>query len=446
MKQTLLIIIIFAGLFFNSCKKLATADLPPNQLTDSKVFSDTTSISAATAGLFTQLATIDANLFRNVSLYTDELKTTTVSASNTEFSNSSLTVTNSSVLSVWQNLYSTIYKANTILISLDKSVSVPVQAKNTALGESRFIRGYCYLYLTRLFGDVPLVLTTGAQINAISTKTNSTKILQQAIVDFSVSNQLLTADYPLNNGKTTANKYAALAYLSQACLEAGQYDRADSAATAVISSGNYSLLTDLTKISTENNNEAIFQLWNQNGFSPLNLITVSGVPPNQITNSLYGTFTNNDLRKTAWVGNITVSGVTYYFPNKYRQHTVTSDANAEYTTYMRLAEVYLIRSEARARNGNIIGAQADLNVIRTRAGLAQLTLATESDLLNANLKERQLELFNENGSRFFDLKRFGLLDQIIGPIKPLWKPTCNFFPIPQTEILNDPNLTQNPGY
>jgi hypothetical protein len=444
--KKILLLITLAGVFLSSCKKLATADMPPNQLTEDKVFSDTTSVNAAIAGLYIQLATVDANLVRNIGLYTDELKTTAVSASNTEFSNSSLTVTNASVLSIWQNLYSTIYKANEMISALNQPTSISIQAKKTALGESRFIRGYCYFYLTRLFGDVPLVLTTNTQVNAKLAKTSSSIVLQHVITDFDASKNLLTTDYPLGNGKTIANNYTALAYLSEACLEAGQYARADSAASAVINSGKYSLLADLTKVWTENNDEAILQLWNQNGFSPLNLITLSGIPANQITSSLFAAFTINDNRKAAWMGNIVASGTTYYFPYKYRQRTVTSGSNGEYTTYMRLAEVYLIRSEAKARNGDLSGALSDINVIRNRAGLLSLTLNTKADLLNANLHERQLELYYEAGDRFFDLKRFGLLDQTLSSLKPLWKSTARFFPIPQTEILNDPNLTQNQGY
>jgi len=87
-----------------------------------------------------------------------------------------------------------------------------------------------------------------------------------------------------------------------------------------------------------------------------------------------------------------------------------------------------------------------MNIIRSRAGLPSLALNTKNDVLNANLIERQLELFNENGSRFFDLKRFGQLDRTLSQLKPLWKSNGQVFPIPQTEILNDPNLTQNQGY
>lgn len=437
---------MLTGTLLYSCKKLATSDLPPNQLTEDHIFSDTTSVSAATAGLFTLLGNVNGNLYRNLGLYTDELKTTSLTIVNTEFSNSSLTVTNSSVLAVWQYLYNTIYKANSMIAGLEKSSALPLSTKNKALGESKFIRGYSYFLLERLYGDVPLILGTNTQANATAPKNKSQDVLQQVIADFSAAQVLLTAEYPLNNGKTTGNKFAALAYLSQACLETGQYARADSAATAVIGSGQYTLLTDLTKINTANNNEAIFQLWNQNGISGLNLVAVSGIPTYQITPALLSSFSTGDQRKTAWIGTTTNGGVTYYFPYKYRQRTATSGSNGEYDTYMRLDEVYLIRSEARVQNGNFSGALADLNIIRNRAGLISATFSTKADLLNEILRERQLELFTENGSRFFDLKRFGLLDQTLNPVKPLWKPTGKVLPIPQSEILNDPNLLQNQGY
>ncbi|MET3501362.1 hypothetical protein ABIC45_002974 [Mucilaginibacter rubeus] len=445
MKKTFILFIIISALSY-SCKKIAKVDLPPNQLAEEKVFSDTTSIKAATAGLFTQLGTVDANLVRNASLYTDELKTTATSASNTEFANSSLTVTNSSVLSIWQNLYSTIYKANEMIEGLHNTKAISEDASNSAIGESMFIRGYSYLLLTRIFGDVPLVLSTNAKSNATISKSSSASVLLQSIADFTTAKQLLTTDYPLNNGKTTANKFAALAYLSTACLEAGQYNRADSAATAVIASGKYSLLSDIKGVCTANNDEAILQLFNQIGVSPLNLITTSGIPQNQISETLITSFETGDNRKANWIETIVVAGTPYYFPFKYKQRSASSGANAEYSTYMRLAEVYLNRSEARARIGDIAGSLADINIIRNRAGLPPLALTLKNDLLNAILHERQIELFNENGSRFFDLKRFGLLDQTLSRIKPLWKATGEVFPIPQTEILNDPNLIQNQGY
>ena len=74
---------------------------------------------------------------------------------------------------------------------------------------------------------------------------------------------------------------------------------------------------------------------------------------------------------------------------------------------MRLAEVYLIRSEAYARLNKWTEAYLDLNKIRTRVGMPTLPQQNSWDGYLDNLeKERICELGME-GHRFFDLVRWG---------------------------------------
>ena len=77
----------------------------------------------------------------------------------------------------------------------------------------------------------------------------------------------------------------------------------------------------------------------------------------------------------------------------------------------RLSEIYLIRAEAYAKNGNTAGALADVNLIRKRAGIPDAGLWTAANLdgktaLDVVLNERQLELAWE-GHRKFDIFRNG---------------------------------------
>lgn len=68
---------------------------------------------------------------------------------------------------------------------------------------------------------------------------------------------------------------------------------------------------------------------------------------------------------------------------------------------IRLAEVYLTRSIIRFMNNDKIGAAADLNIVRTRAGLADISSAniTADDIHNERIKE----LATENGDRTYYL-------------------------------------------
>ena len=112
-----------------------------------------------------------------------------------------------------------------------------------------------------------------------------------------------------------------------------------------------------------------------------------------------------------------------------------------------MAEQYLIRAEARANLGNAIGAQDDINKIRQRAGLNATTASTTAELLEAILNERRVEFFTEHGHRFFDLKRTTMLNTTLESVKPGWENTDRVFPIPEKELLVNPNLLpQNPGY
>lgn len=109
---------------------------------------------------------------------------------------------------------------------------------------------------------------------------------------------------------------------------------------------------------------------------------------------------------------------------------------------VRLGEVYLIRAEAKARQaGNWNAAAPDVNVLRTRAGVAPYNgNLTEAEFL----AERGREMFQET-SRRTDLIRFGRYNDAWWE-KPASQAFRNVFPIPQEQIDAGAGLTQNPGY
>src|SRR5690606_1021237 len=136
----------------------------------------------------------------------------------------------------------------------------------------------------------------------------------------------------------------------------------------------------------------------------------------------------------------------WYTPYKYKIRD-SSDSSQEYSVVFRLSEQYLIRSEARLYQGNLSGSLSDLNLIRFRAGLNSIHSNNHVEMLNIILTERRHELFSEFGHRWFDLKRTNMAEPILSPIKPNWRSTNVLFPIPENELLINPNLLpQNPGY
>ena len=195
-------------------------------------------------------------------------------------------------------------------------------------------------------------------------------------------------------------------------------------------------------------NEIIWQIANTTGVSTFgaNYLAAAGsIPTYTMYDTLYKSFEANDKRKTSWTGTTTVGTTTYYFVNKYKVRTGTGN---EYNVALRFAELYLIRAEARARQNNLSGAKADIDVIRTRAGLSGVSSSlTQAQMLLAIEQERKVELFGEWGHRWFDLKRTGRADAVIGGQKPTsWQPTDVLYPIPDQQRQVNAALSQNPGY
>jgi starch-binding outer membrane protein, SusD/RagB family len=112
-----------------------------------------------------------------------------------------------------------------------------------------------------------------------------------------------------------------------------------------------------------------------------------------------------------------------------------------------LAEMYLIRAEARAKLNNLTGSRNDLNVLRDRAKAPAITSASQSQLIQLIEDERRFELAFE-GHRWYDLVRTSRAKTVMSAFSSNWKDAYELWPIPQREILNNPALAenQNPGY
>ena len=255
------------------------------------------------------------------------------------------------------------------------------------------------------------------------------------------------------------NKWTATALLARTFLYTGDWKNAEIQSTEVINNNSLYGLSILNDVFLKNNIEAIWQLQPVlNG--PTNtsdgyhfIVPSSG--PNEPVNPVYlsqwllNNFEEKDKRRTDWIDSVTVDGTTYYYPFKYKVNGINDDVS-EYQMILRLGEQYLIRAEARAEQGKVIDAEADLNTIRARAGLKNTTAVSQLELISAIQHERQVELFAEFGHRWLDLKRTGRVNGVMTLVTHqkggIWNKNQQLYPIPLTEIQKDPNLVQNDGY
>lgn len=117
---------------------------------------------------------------------------------------------------------------------------------------------------------------------------------------------------------------------------------------------------------------------------------------------------------------------------------------------MRFADVLLMYAEALTMQGKVTDAYAPVNRVRTRANLANLPSGYNQDQMMAEIRHQRMVEFFREGSRFYDLKRWGLLEQEIKndatldkPGHENFEPKNAYYPIPQAEIDANPNLEQN---
>ncbi|HEX9825538.1 MAG TPA: RagB/SusD family nutrient uptake outer membrane protein [Flavobacteriaceae bacterium] len=448
--------------FLTSCDKdFVEVDLPNSLVSGDLVFeNDETAIAAATGmynsmqGNYHFIGGVFSSLSFLAGLTSDEMvHYFNFTEYPGEFYDNEINIDNTYIYNGWATMYNTIYEANSIIEGVETSNSLSEEVKKQVEGEAKFVRAFCYFYLVNLFEDVPLVLSTNYGTNATLSRLSSEEVYLQIVTDLQEAKGLLNLEY-LGSKKTRPNKLTASALLARVFLYLNDYDNAENEATSIIDSNKYSIASDVNNVFLTNSTEAIWQL---------SRIYPDGVPTadgelfiinffvmHSLNDNLRNSFENGDFRKLNWISSyedIFFGGGTFYYPFKYKVKRYRDDANyPEQLMMFRLAEQYLIRAEARAKLGDTAGAQEDLNMIRNRAGLDNTTANSQSALLLAIEVERRHELFCEMGHRWLDLKRTGRTDAVLGPIKPNWNAEDVLYPIPESEILKNPNLTQNPGY
>ncbi len=453
MKKYIFITIITALNLFG-CDNFVEVDMPASQLPGETIFEDAGTANGAMAEVYAKLrdsGVLDGSglgTSYNLGLYADEL-TYYALGGNESFSNTML-ASGGTTASIWSNSYTQVYGANAIIEGVAHSQSLDAALRDRLTGEALFIRALVHFYLVNLYGDVPYVTTTDYEVNRLVARMPEEEVYQHIMIDLNEAITLLRDEYP-SPERVRANKAVAQALLARAYLYHGDWAQASDMASAVINNPVYQWEPDLEKVFLMECTSAIWQLMpkqvGDNATEGSTFIFESGPPPRvALSAALAASFEPGDLRRQYWVKEITDGTNIWYHANKYRQNSNTG-ISLEYSVVFRLAEQYLIRAEARARLGELSNAKEDLNFIRHAAGLPDTTAVIPDDVIEAILEERRHELFTEYGHRFFDLKRTGMLDEVLSPSKPGWNHNDQYWPIPNNELLTNPSLyPQNPGY
>jgi hypothetical protein len=465
-----------------SCNKLVSIGEPRNTLTTEKIFSTDAHAESALLGLY-------GNMISNSSTNPDNAYQVSWSAGLSTFAGGlsggeisrigTLKMTLGEInlqyaLDYWRSAYNIIFLANSVIEGIAASTSEKLSdsARRQITAEALFLRALSFFYLVNYFGDVPMTTTIDFHLTSQLSRTPKEQVYQLMVKDLETAYNDLGDKYTAGSGKRVrANKWAAAALLARVHCYLGEYEKAAGYATEVIDQQQLFTLETISRVFLTDSKEAIFQLMQTDASGTLKNATSEGMffLPRTSTagtsvrayleENLLQAFEPDDQRYAKWTDSITQpfdgASAKFWYPSKYKTGSNNAELGAPQTEYymvLRLAELYLIRAEARANgaSGGIGEAIADLNKLRFRAGLPDLPLSlTPDEVKEAVWHERQVELFAEWGHRWLDLKRSGKANQVLSvlPANQPWDGDWQFlYPIPQSEIEVNRNLTPNPGY
>lgn len=462
--RSLVLLGLGASLALTACEK--QLDLNPYQSVDAATALDSeTKVGSAVIGLYARLD--DPNLYGTNLILVPELL---APENNVRFRGTftnfrelfsrTANSQNTTAETIWRTAYMAINQSNLVLDALP--VVADADLKKQFEGEARFVRALMYFELVRLYAKqyepgatntqpgVPINLSPVKDSEAASAalpRATVAAVYTQVLADLTAATTLL----PETNG-FRASSYTAKALLARVYLQQSNFAAARIQADDVIENSAKSLAPTLQSVfANRNSSETLLEIQqndqNNAGTANSGLATLFasigqlGRGDVEVLGALSGAYEDSDARgtdsltadrtkKLIYVGDGARPGLLR--SGKYR-------AYGQNIPVIRLAEMYLIRSETAFRAGDLPQATADLNAVRGRSGASLLTPTTIT--LAAILRERQLELAFE-GFRIHDLKRTGTA---LSPTIPATFSKL-LLPIPQREININPTLVQNEGY
>jgi len=422
---------------------------------------------------------------------------------------STLTASNVPVLYAWQNYFVGVFRANLALERITQNALNGPEADKVQdeIGEAHFLRAYNYFWLVLNFKNVPLITETPVDRNEFyPTQATPEEVWRFVIDEFTQAKALLPESWP-NKQLGRATKGAAAACLGRAYLfRYNFYKNPDDLVQAkanfdeVVSGGKYALTKsyfDNFSLEKEFNSESVFEIpfvtytgntnYNPDAnnsiqgeirgqeFAPLRVpgvwastqpvrrafdeftdLTPDGKPDprrdvtfhyNKPGETLYGRAFLSLYKDTPDYVGWKKYQVSMY-PDRYPTERVNNQWPSLNYRELRLGDVLLMLAETENELGNTGRAVELINQVRSRAGVMPLNAADfdKARLQDQLVHERAVELCGE-GKRWFDLLRWGRLEQSLKPLTPGFTPGIHeYFPIPAAELALNPNLKQNDGY
>ena len=437
---------VAVGLFISSCAQLEYS--PKDSVPSATAINNLASAKAAVFGVYSEMQDSDLAFdgwLSNNQMFSDECIHTGTFPTRLEFGQLNVFPANTTMAAVFSDFYDIINEANNVEAALNAGgfddAGLTTDVINSFLGEVRFIRAYTYWYLLNNWGTPPLITTPTREVTDEALQVPNSS--RSAVIDQILSDLQFAEANLATSGPNRATSLAATAMLARAYLTAEDYSNALAKAEEVINSGAFSLEANYGNAFTSSRGEAIFYLnfttvdGNSNAFfyfpsAKGGRLSISPSP------ELIASFTSDDLRFAASIDTATVPSE----PHCIKYLDVAAGTDPIY--FIRFAEMYLLAAEAAGHTQDFTKATTYLNMVRSRAGLADETVDA-SNYLDLILTEKWKELAFEGPQRLWDLRRNGLAETVLAA-RGYEAPIDNLWPFPQRDIDRNSNLVQNTGY
>lgn len=422
---------------------------PDLQVDESQAITNASTAEAALNGLYNRLGSdgyYGSNFQALAYLSGGDIQWTGSQGAPQEITSRKLTADNSYVGSAWSAIYRTILQANYLLETVPNLTDPLLTAdrKNQIQGEAYALRALSYFDLVRGWGGVQTILkaTRTPSDNTGISRGSADDTYAQVLKDLTAAEPLLSAT--TNRNKVTRKTVWALR--ARYHLYRQEWDQAETYAGKLIDDTNYKLAKPYNAFFANNavaTPESVFEIAYSNSFKnghynwwlPPALSGRREWAPNDKLVALLNDPNVGGNRKEL-IAQTSPPGNLWYGKLYYRTPLGTDPAYV-----IRIAELYLIRAEARAQLGKTTAALSDLNAVRDRAAVPALQAVTKEALLLAIETERQVE-FPFEADRWFNLIRTGRVATVLD----ITVASKYVLPIPNSEILADKALTQNQGY
>lgn len=437
-------LLLFSIILLNSSCKKFLEETPNNALPTETSITDASTARAAIIGAYDRLQTYYAANYPTLgTITTDNVVFNGTLSEYLQLDQNAIPTDNVITVAAYQGIYRTINSANSVIayVPAVNDPTLTTAEKDKILGEAYFIRALSYFDLARGWGGVQIQLEPTIDLGSLKGIKRSTleQTYDQVLADLQKAEQLLPEDATTRN---RAQKSTVFALRARLHLYRQQWADAESYASLVINNPKFALVKPYNAFFTapfqtsESVLELAFSANDRNTFWNLWYPSSSGgqftLKPSDALVSKLNNPAIGGSRKSLIAGSgTTVYGVLY--------NTAATSTDPAYL--IRIAELYLIRAEARAQLNKVTEAIADLNVIRLRADAGPTTAARQAEVIQAIEDENAIE-FAFEAHRWFDLTRTERAGAVLGLTnKNYW-----LFPLPFSDVQSDPDLIQNPGY